>query len=360
AVTPLAADQASVAITGGPTVDVDGISAAPNSFKVDGGAPTTPLPADTLSVNLAALTTLDIIPSLMGALGTWTIGATLPFDFFNFETFDITGSPYDLRLRDDLSNDANIVPITGVAGQGFIDAAPDAISVQTDAVGASLIVQVGPAAGAGVHQFAGSLAQANSVAVIGSADDEVIRVVPLAAQPVSVDGGAGTDTFHYVGTPDSSPAPLPNGVYSRAGTQDVTVSNCEAALQGLIVTTTADENDGGYGGTGLSLREAVIIANALPGPDTITFAPALSGGTITLTMGEMAITDDVTITGLGAANLAVDGNASSRIFNIGAGTAACQATAAESTTPASSPSMRAPSARTWRPATVAGSGAMAP
>ena len=44
----------------------------------------------------------------------------------------------------------------------------------------------------------------------------------------------------------------------------------------LTVTNVADAGEG-------SLREAVAIANAMAGPDTINFDPALAGGTIRLT-----------------------------------------------------------------------------
>ncbi len=68
-----------------------------------------------------------------------------------------------------------------------------------------------------------------------------------------------------------------------------------------------------------SLRDAVVAANANAGADTIVF-DAGATGTITLTSGQIAITDDVTITGLGATNSTVSGNNASRIFYIGTGT----------------------------------------
>ncbi|MCL4762162.1 MAG: hypothetical protein KJ018_10390, partial [Burkholderiales bacterium] len=81
-----------------------------------------------------------------------------------------------------------------------------------------------------------------------------------------------------------------------------------ACAQGatIDVTTLADAGAG-------SLRDAVQQANASPGPDTITFSVA---GTITLTSGQIAINDALTITGPGAASLTIDGNLASRIFSI--------------------------------------------
>jgi hypothetical protein len=84
----------------------------------------------------------------------------------------------------------------------------------------------------------------------------------------------------------------------------------------LVVTTAADALDTNYDLANLSLRDALALANANPGADTISFAPSLSGGTINLSLGELAITDSVTIEGLGATNLTINGNGQSRIFNV--------------------------------------------
>lgn len=62
------------------------------------------------------------------------------------------------------------------------------------------------------------------------------------------------------------------------------------------------------------------IANAVPG-DTIVFSNGLSG-TIVLTNGELVIAQGLSISGPGATNLAVSGNASSRVFNIQSGVTA--------------------------------------
>ncbi len=79
----------------------------------------------------------------------------------------------------------------------------------------------------------------------------------------------------------------------------------------------------------VTLREAIEAANTntpvgdapagMPGLDTIDFDELLSGGTITLTNGELQITDDLTINGLGADELTVSGNNASRVFNVNDG-----------------------------------------
>src|SRR5262245_44266730 len=67
-----------------------------------------------------------------------------------------------------------------------------------------------------------------------------------------------------------------------------------------------------------SLRAAILAAEANPGADVIQFAKQLNG-TITLTSGELLISTDVTIVGLGSNRLAVSGNNASRVFNVSGG-----------------------------------------
>jgi hypothetical protein len=73
--------------------------------------------------------------------------------------------------------------------------------------------------------------------------------------------------------------------------------------------TVVNTNDSGAG----SLRQA--LADAVDG-DLIEFAIT---GTIGLTSGELLVNKSVMISGPGAASLAVDGNATRRVFHIGAG-----------------------------------------
>jgi nitrous oxidase accessory protein NosD len=62
-----------------------------------------------------------------------------------------------------------------------------------------------------------------------------------------------------------------------------------------------------------SLREALNFANFIAGPDTIQFAANLNG-TISLTGGNMQISDSVTIIGNGSANTTIDAHQSSRVL----------------------------------------------
>lgn len=85
--------------------------------------------------------------------------------------------------------------------------------------------------------------------------------------------------------------------------------------------TVTNLNDAGAG----SLRQAVADANGAAGADMVAFQAALTG-TITLTTGDIDITDSVTIQGPGAAALTVSGNNASRIFYLYNPSAALQVT----------------------------------
>lgn len=94
-------------------------------------------------------------------------------------------------------------------------------------------------------------------------------------------------------------------------------------MASFIVTTAIDETDGGSGGTGLSLREAIDLANASAGNDTIAFDASLSGSTIALTQGALEITDAVAIDGDND-NITISGSNLSRVFDVNDGDAANQ------------------------------------
>jgi CSLREA domain-containing protein len=93
-----------------------------------------------------------------------------------------------------------------------------------------------------------------------------------------------------------------------------------AYASSFVVNTLADTNDGscdnlgtGSGNQDCTLREAIVVASS---GDTITFSVT---GQITLGLGELVVDKDLTITGPGSSKLTVDGNNSSRIFNLYSG-----------------------------------------
>lgn len=81
----------------------------------------------------------------------------------------------------------------------------------------------------------------------------------------------------------------------------------------LAIFAVTNTNDNGAG----SLRQAILDANRLAGVDEIVFS--LRGSdphTITLTSGQLEITEDLFISGLGQEHLTISGNNLSRIFQI--------------------------------------------
>ena len=85
------------------------------------------------------------------------------------------------------------------------------------------------------------------------------------------------------------------------------VALCAIAIPAYAATImVTNTNDSGLG----SLRHALAIAND---GDAVTFVVT---GSIVLTTGELLVNKSITISGPRAANLVVDGNASSRVFHI--------------------------------------------
>ncbi len=74
-----------------------------------------------------------------------------------------------------------------------------------------------------------------------------------------------------------------------------------------------NDHDAGPG----SLCQAILDANTNVGLDSIVFASTVHH--ITLTTGELKITDSLDLTGPGANQLSVSGNDASRVFNIQSG-----------------------------------------
>ncbi|NUM81805.1 hypothetical protein HUU42_13490, partial [bacterium] len=106
-------------------------------------------------------------------------------------------------------------------------------------------------------------------------------------------------------------------MYKRFNAANVLLSGIAFLLFGSSLLTAGsvpvtNTNDTGAG----SLRSA--ISAAAPG-DTVVFNAGLAGQTILLTSGELTINQNLTIIGLGAANLTISGNSASRIFFITGG-----------------------------------------
>jgi CSLREA domain-containing protein len=88
----------------------------------------------------------------------------------------------------------------------------------------------------------------------------------------------------------------------------------------LVVNTTADNvNDDNVSGPTVTLREAINYVNAYGAPEEITFAPSLTGETITLDGSDLelkATANPVTIDASSIGGITISGNTNSRIFQV--------------------------------------------
>jgi len=86
------------------------------------------------------------------------------------------------------------------------------------------------------------------------------------------------------------------------------LSSIQSSADTFVVTNL---NDPGAG----SLRQAITNSNLNPGPDTIEFNEGLQG-TIFLNVGNLAIQDDLTLTGPGADKITIDAEGKSHVFDV--------------------------------------------
>lgn len=100
-----------------------------------------------------------------------------------------------------------------------------------------------------------------------------------------------------------------NRKFSRRRTSYRPVIDPLEARNLLTTFTVINDADSGPG----SLRQAIIDANASPGQDTVKFD--LAADTISLTSGQIVISDDLKIKGPGAANLTING-VGDRVFAV--------------------------------------------
>jgi hypothetical protein len=122
-----------------------------------------------------------------------------------------------------------------------------------------------------------------------------------AIQPLSDAKDAGDDTGLGL-TSDGRGTGFARVVGPKA---DIGAFEIQAAPLALVVTSAADRNNATLNPADLTLREAIRFAGT--DAPTITFAPALNGQTITLTLGRLDIGRSLSIQGPGAAQLTVSG-----------------------------------------------------
>jgi autotransporter-associated beta strand protein/predicted outer membrane repeat protein len=217
------------------------------------------------------------------------------------------------------------VPGSMLTGAGTVDVTVTTVGGTSAASLADRFSYVAPPAVTGVSPTAGPLAGGTLVTITGSgfSGATLVDFGTTAATNVVVNSS---------GTQITATSPAPGSMLTGAGTVDVTVTTVggtsetspadQFSYNPLMVTTAADVNPGN-GVT--SLREAIAYANSNPGNHTITFYPSLDGQTITLTGGELELSDTtgtITISGPGTGQLTIDGGDSSRVFLIDANVSA--------------------------------------
>jgi Ca2+-binding RTX toxin-like protein len=122
------------------------------------------------------------------------------------------------------------------------------------------------------------------------------------------------DSFGNALKTDQRGAPF-SRIYNgdQIGTNTVDVGAFES-YETLVVDNLTDVVDDNNGVGEFTLRDAIAVANAQPGPDVIHIPLT---GTLDLLEGELSLTDSLTISGPGAQQLIVSGKNSTRIFRVG-------------------------------------------
>ena len=325
----IATDDSDVSVAVSPaSVTEDGTENLEFTFTRDGNT------AATLTVNFSVGGTAEFGPdySQSGATTYTTTSGTVTFTA-NSTTAVVTVDP----TTDSTFEENETVILTITAGAGY-----DAVS-PTSATGT-----IDDDDGAPVIEFTAanySVSEATAIMTV------TVKKTGLTALPATVNyatnsgtATAGSDYTETSGTLVFAPGDneesfevpiLPDSAYegpeqfnmtlsvpvgATLGPQSTatgTITNDDAPPTSLVVTKVADTNDGFCSVSDCSLREAVQAANFNADANTITFS--LSGGgphVISLTLGELAISESVTITGLGADVLTVQRDAAAAAFRI--------------------------------------------
>jgi hypothetical protein len=278
----------------------------------------------TIANSVAA--TAVVIASLTPAPGNYRniVGAAYP-------------SAFTVTARDYANNLASIVPVTFTAPSGAVPSGAfpgPSLSTTNTTTGSG--VAVAPTCTAngvcGIYNVNANfsilsttfsctnLPTFNAATLAGLTNTEITAAYNLATATGAQSPG-GTFSGAGVSGGNFNPAGAGRGphviTYAVNGVQaSFTIAVVETPS--LVVTTNADVVNPFDGVT--SLREALAYATTLSGPQTITFAPALSGQTILVTNGQLALNHNLTIDGSSLTNsIRLDGNHASRLFSVAGG-----------------------------------------
>lgn len=234
----------------------------------------------------------------------------------------LTGATATIRNSTIASNTS-----TDAGGGIFIDPTSTAALTST-LVGGNLTVATANDIGGTLENVsANNLIQDSLTAggLVNGASGNILGVDPLLA-PLASNGGPTMTRALLAGSPaiamGSNPGALltdqRQGPFLRT-TTTVDIGAYQRQSLAMVVDITADESDGNFAAGDLSLREAIEAAGPNPGNDSISFAPALNGQTLALTLGELAIVGDLTLTGPGSTLLTLSAGNISRVFSIAGG-----------------------------------------
>lgn len=137
-----------------------------------------------------------------------------------------------------------------------------------------------------------------------------VRTHGLAVDSPAVN--LGSDTLVSTLTNDARGEPFSR---SASGRPDAgALERQRLPLSRFVVTTAADEVD--YSDAVVSLREAIAAANGSDGHDVVSFDPSVFDSTqsIDLELGELVVTNDLTIVGPGSGLLTLDAGGRSRVI----------------------------------------------
>jgi hypothetical protein len=161
-----------------------------------------------------------------------------------------------------------------------------------------------------------------------------VQTIALNAAATNPALDAGDDTSAPATDARGAPRDDASAAHNGTNISDLGAFELQSTPTAMVVTTLSDTVDDGYGGgdiaaemadgDGLSLREALALANADPDANSITFDAALAGGTLTLNSAELVISSDVTISGDvdgdHRSDIAIDADGNSRVLHVSAGT----------------------------------------